>query len=304
MDYQKILDDIAAELEDYDREGHLPDYIPELQQVKADAFGMVLCTLDGQSYHTGDSDHPFSIQSISKVLSLTLAFQRAGESIWKRVGVEPSGHPFNSLGQLEYENGIPRNPLINAGALVIADILVSRLDRPLDDFLAFVRKAAGTEAIDYNHAVAESERQYGDRNAALVHLLKSFGNIQNEVSEVLEFYYHQCAIDMSCRQLARTFLLYANHGKFSGSGDEIINFSRSKRINAVMQTCGFYDEAGEFTFKVGLPGKSGVGGGIAAIHPGRYSVAVWSPLLNAKGNSYKGMKALEWLTTRTGFSIF
>jgi glutaminase len=233
-----------------------------------------------------------------------MAFRNEGESLWKRVGVEPSGNAFNSLLQLEYENGIPRNPLINAGALVIADILVGRYADPKIEFLDFVRKISDENNINYNSQIADAEKLAGFRNSALVNLMKSFGNIKNEVDRVLDFYFHQCSIEMSCKQLAKTFLFFTNHGTIPHSQVKIISMSKAKRINAIMQTCGFYDEAGEFTFRVGLPGKSGIGGGIVAIHPDKYAVAVWSPKLNNKGNSNKGIMALELLTTKLELSIF
>lgn len=304
MDYQSILEEIVSELDNYPREGKVARYIPELATVNPKKFGVSLITLENDSFHLGNSHETFSIQSISKVLALTLAFQLEGDQLWNRVGVEPSGNPFNSLVQLEYEDGIPRNPLINSGAMVISDILISHLDNPENEFLKFVRQISGNKSIDYNEKVAASEQRHGHRNAALVNLMKSFGNIHNDVERVLEFYFYQCSLEMNCKELAQTFLLYASHGSIPSSGKEIITLSKTKRINALMQTCGFYDESGDFTFKVGLPGKSGVGGGIAAVYPGSYSVAVWSPRLNEKGNSVLGMKFLELLTTKTKSSIF
>jgi glutaminase len=206
--------------------------------------------------------------------------------------------------QLDYEQGIPRNPFINAGALVIADILVSELTHPKQALLDFVRKLSANPEIGFNPAVAASEKLQGYRNTALANLLKSHGNLHNEVEEVLDFYFHLCSIEMSCNELSRTFLVFANHGKLPGTKEEILSTSQAKRLNALMQTCGFYDEAGEFSFTVGLPGKSGVGGGIVAIHPEKYSISVWSPELNKKGNSVRGMKALELFTTKSGLSVF
>ncbi|NET35777.1 MAG: glutaminase [Cyanothece sp. SIO1E1] len=304
MNYQEILDEIGIEFRTTNFEGKVASYIPELANVSPHKFGMHICCLQGGNYSLGDSQELFSIQSISKVLSLTLAHLHQGDDIWKRVDVEPSGDPFNSLVQLEFENGIPRNPLINAGALVISDILVSHLANPKQDYLEFVRNLAGDPTVDFNLKVAASEKEWGFRNSALINLMKSFGNIENDVEEVLDFYFHKCSIEMSCATLARTFLLFANHGQLLDSGAAMISKSQAKRINAIMQTCGFYDEAGEFSFRVGLPGKSGVGGGIVAVHPGAYSVAVWSPKLNPKGNSTQGMAALEALTTKSGLSIF
>lgn len=302
--YQTILDQIYQELSPTPRSGKVASYIPELAHVPAEAFGIHLCCLKGGHYQVGDAEERFSIQSISKVLSLILAINLEGEDLWKRVDVEPSGDPFNSLTQLEYEAGIPRNPLINSGALVISDILVTHLKNPKQDYLDFVRRLAGTDSIQIDERVAASEAKWGNRNRALVSLMKSFGNIENDIEEVLDFYFHQCAIAMSCQELATTFLLFANQGKIFATDEVILTPSRTKRLNAIMQTCGFYDEAGEFSFRVGLPGKSGVGGGIVAVHPGYYAVASWSPPLNPKGNSALGMSALELLTTHTGLSVF
>lgn len=304
MDYQGILNIIQNKVKASEQAGEVASYIPELAKVNSDKLGMHLSSVIGQEFCFGDSNERFSIQSISKVLSLTLALLHEGESIWERVDVEPSGDPFNSLVQLEYEAGIPRNPLINSGALVVCDILVSHLKDPQKEYLEFVRKVAGNPTIDYNKKVAASEKEEGHHNRAMINLMKGFGNIKNDVKTVLDFYFDTCSISMSCKELAHTFLLYANRGEVLGTGEVIISPHRTKRINAIMQTCGFYDEAGEFSFRVGLPGKSGVGGGIVAVYPNMYSVAVWSPKLNEKGNSTAGMRALELLTEITGSSIF
>ncbi|SHJ12130.1 glutaminase [Pseudozobellia thermophila] len=302
-DFQKTLDAIYKKAACSDARGETASYIPELADIDAHKFGMHLIDSDQRNYSVGDSNENFSIQSISKVLSLTMALGLIGEDLWKRVGVEPSGDPFNHLSLLEQENGIPRNPLINAGAIVVADILVSRLKRPKEDFLAFIRNIANDRSISYNERVAASEKATGFRNFAAAHLLKSYGNLKNDVDLVLDFYFHQCAIEMSCAQLAKTFFLYGNGGRCM-QGQGYLNTHQVKRINALMLTCGFYDEAGEFAFEVGLPGKSGVGGGIVALLPNTFCVACWSPGLNKKGNSKLGMEALEKLTSDTGLSIF
>lgn len=304
MDYQKIINEIVAFIDMDKYDGKVADYIPELGKVSPSKFGIHLNCIDSGHYSHGDSDEKFSIQSIAKVFTLTLAAIKIGDKVLERVDVEPSGDPFNSLTQLEYENGIPRNPLINAGALVVCDILLTELENPKEDFLAFVRKIAQNQNINYSSVVARSEEKSGFRNAALVNYMKSFGNIHNKVDDVLDLYFHTCSIEMTCKELSETFMLFANRGRILSSGERILTGSQTKRINAVMQTCGFYDEAGEFAFRVGLPGKSGVGGGIAAIHPGYYSVVVWSPKLNPKGNSALGMRVLELLTTKTELSVF
>ncbi|MGS2739577.1 glutaminase [Sinomicrobium sp. M5D2P17] len=303
MKYQDILEEIHVTLKGTPEKGTVASYIPELQKVDTGRFGLYLLTLDKEEHGTGDFDVPFSIQSISKVLSLAKALNFVGTDLWKRVDVEPSGNPFNFLALLELEKGIPRNPFINAGAIVISDILLSHFSDPKKDFLNYVRELAEDDSINYNEAVARSEKATGFRNAAAANLLKSFGNMNNKVEDVLDFYFYQCALSMTCRQLARTFYMFANSGK-NASGKVFLTPSQAKRINAVMLTCGFYDEAGEFAFEVGLPGKSGVGGGIVAVHPEKYCISTWSPGLNEKGNSLLGMQALEMFTTKTGLSIF
>ena len=303
MDYQLILDNIYDQILPFANEGKQADYIPALAKVNPDHFGMCLNTVNGESYSILDSGIRFSIQSISKVFALALALSIKGEDIWKQVGKEPSGTAFNSLFQLELEKGIPRNPFINSGAMVVTDILMNELKDPENDFIDFVRALCGNDTIDYNMEVALSERQNGYMNAAIANLLKYHGRLTNEIEEVLMFYFKMCSIEMSCEELATAFLAFTGHKPFNYKGFHLTS-SQVKRLNAVMQTCGFYDEAGEFSYLVGLPGKSGVGGGIVAVHPLKYSVAVWSPRLNTKGNSIMGLKALELLTTYTAESIF
>ena len=304
MDYKTILENVYASVRPYSSVGKVADYIPELAKVNPDKFGICLNTIDGSVYSVGDAGERFSIQSISKVFALAMALSAKGESLWARVGKEPSGTAFNSLVQLEVEHGIPRNPFINAGAMVVADILLTSFENPAERYLEFVRTLCGSNEICYNEQVARSERETAYLNAAIANLLKFHKNIDCGVEEVLSLYFLTCSLEMNCHELARAFLAFANHAEpFSYAGIELTR-SQIKRMNAIMQTCGFYDEAGEFSYLVGLTGKSGVGGGIAAICPMRYSVAVWSPRLNSKGNSVMGMKALEELTTITNESIF
>ena len=303
MNYQQILETIYSEIKPFAQEGKQADYIPALAKVNPDQFGMCLHTVKGDSYSIKDASTRFSIQSISKVFSIALALSIKGEEVWKHVGKEPSGTAFNSLFQLELEKGIPRNPFINSGAIVVADILMNELKDPEKNFIEFVRTLCSNNEIDYNLEVAHSEREHGYLNAAIANLLKYHGCISNDIEDVLMFYFKMCSIEMSCKELAKAFLAFTGYKEFSYNGFALTN-SQVKRLNAVMQTCGFYDEAGEFSYLVGLPGKSGVGGGIIAIHPLKYSVAVWSPRLNSKGNSIMGMKALELLTTYTAESIF
>lgn len=304
MDYQKIIEKLEQKIKKLPNTGKIADYIPELKKINPEKFGLHLSSVEGSDYAFGDSDEAFSIQSISKVFTLALAKEIVGDDLWKRVDVEPSGNAYNSLTQLEKEKGIPRNPFINAGSIVVADMLLSVLDNPKDDLLKFVKKISNDQSISYNQRVAESEKATGSRNVALIYYMKSLGNIKNNPEKVLDFYYYQCALSMSCKQLATSFKIFANDGKLAGTDEPVFNNQSVKRINSIMLTCGFYDEAGEFSYRVGIPGKSGVGGGIVAVNPRHYSVAVWSPRLNQKGNSSLGMKALEELTSLTGLSIF
>ena len=304
MDYQQVIENIYQEILPYAKEGKQATYIPELAKVNPDQFGMCINTIYGESASIESADTRFSIQSISKVFALAMCLSIKGDELWKRVGKEPSGTKFNSLVQLELEQGIPRNPFLNSGAIVMADILLSNLANPEEDFLNFVRAVSGNNTIDYNREVAASERENGYLNAAIVNLLKYNKNIYNDIERVLHFYFLMCSVEMSCRELSLAFLAFANHRRKFDYAGITLTASQVKRMNAIMQTCGFYDEAGEFAYLVGLPGKSGVGGGIVAIYPLQYSVAVWSPRLNAKGNSVMGLKALELLTSETKESIF
>ena len=304
MIFKEIIQEVYQKVKIIDDKGQLASYIPELANVDSANFGIYISTIDNLNFGLGDCYDKFSIQSMAKVLSLSLAYSIIGEKLWERVGVEPSGTAFNSLVQLEADKGIPRNPFINAGSIVISDILLSNLENPKEDFLAFVRGISNNPEIDYSQKIAASEKSVGFRNIALCNFIKSLGNIQNEPSEVLDFYFDLCSLEMNCKELSELFLFLANNGRNIFDNNSILTKSQSKRINALMQTCGFYDESGEFAFKVGLPGKSGVGGGIIAIHPNQYAIAVWSPKLNEKGNSYKGMRFLEEFTTKSELSIF
>ena len=303
IDFQHILTSINEAASNEKDKGKIADYIPELAKVNVDNFGIHLIDIQQNNFSAGKSDEKFSIQSISKVLSLSMALGLIGEKVWKRVDVEPSGDPFNHLSLLELENGIPRNPLINPGAIVIADILVSKLEHPKKEFLSYVQNIANDDTIAYDLDVTKSEKLTGFRNFAAANLLKSYGNLNNDVDIVLDFYFHQCSLAMNCVQLTNTFFMFMNNGKCRRN-NTFLTISQVKRINAIMLTCGFYDEAGEFAFEVGLPGKSGVGGGIVAFLPNKFCVATWSPGLNPKGNSKLGMLALEKLTTETELSIF
>lgn len=306
MEFQPILDDIAATLaSERGQHGQVATYIPALARIDARHFGLALVTADGRTAVAGDGALPFSIQSISKVFTLTLAMQQLGEDLWTRIGREPSGDPFNSLVQLEREQGKPRNPFINSGAIAVADRLVSVFgSHAKAELLALMGRLAG-EPIGFDDEVAASEAATGFRNLAMANFMKSFGKLDNPVDAVLDLYFHQCALSMSCVQLARAVSYLSRDGVAPyGAGGAICTESQTRRINALMLTCGTYDAAGEFAFRIGLPCKSGVGGGIVAVMPDRLTLAVWSPALDATGNSLLGMQALELFVARTGLSVF
>jgi glutaminase len=303
---EQALAEVAAEMAARDDRGEVATYIPQLGRVDVKKFGIAVAANDGRMLTAGDADEPFSIQSISKVFTLTLALGEKGDALWKRVGREPSGNPFNSIVQLEHENGIPRNPFINAGAIVISDILLAghQPRETIGEILQFVRFLGNDEAIVIDGEVAASERATGYRNFALANYMKSFGNLAHAPELALGVYFHHCAIAMSCRQLARAGRFLAQGGRNPDTGHSVVSPERARRINALMLTCGHYDGSGDFAFRVGIPGKSGVGGGILATVPGVASLAVWSPGLNANGNSRLGSLALEKLARMMNWSVF
>jgi len=308
MDFSAVLNNIHKQIQPLLGQGKVADYIPALAEVNKKQFGMAITLNTGEFYGIGDYQLPFSIQSISKVFSFTLALRAYRQELYKRVGREPSGDPFNSLVQLEYEQGIPRNPFINAGAIVVCDSLISHFNthhsKAFEKTLDFIRDCANDTSIDFDQNVYTSEMQHGYLNIALANLMKSFGNIDNKVNDVISTYFKQCSVVMNCMQLSRAMLYLADHGSDPITGREFINESQAKRINSLMLTCGHYDASGDFAFSVGIPGKSGVGGGIVAVIPGKMTIAVYSPALNKNGNSLAGTKALELFTTMTGLSIF
>jgi glutaminase len=305
-DLDQVVKEIAEEMAQRPDRGEVATYIPELARVDPKHFGIAVIDADGHAAVGGDGDMPFSIQSISKVFTLTLALGLAGDRLWRRVGREPSGSAFNSIVQLEFERGIPRNPFINAGAIAVTDLILSghQPREALGELLRFLRFLADDPSITIDEAVAASEQRTGFRNVALANYMKSFGVIENPVDHTLGVYFHHCAIAMSCRQLAMAGRFLAYNGRNPSTGLSVVQPERARRINALMLMCGHYDGSGEFAYRVGLPGKSGVGGGILAIAPGKASIAVWSPGLDASGNSRLGRIALELLTKRLGWSVF
>lgn len=303
---QNIVDEIYREMATRTQRGKVANYIPQLACVDPDQFGISLAMQDGTVYSAGCADTLFSIQSISKVFTLTIALGKLGNEVWTRVGREPSGDPFNSIVQLEHEAGIPRNPFINAGAIVIADAVMmgNEPKEALAEILQFIRFVADDDSIGIDEKVVKSELLTGSRNAALAHFMASFQRLRNPVDKVLGTYFHHCSISMNCEQLAKAGAFLVSNGTNHSTGIQVVPEHRARRINSLMLMCGHYDGSGEFAFRVGLPGKSGVGGGILAIAPGKASIAVWSPGLDEIGNSKLGTEALEMLVQRTGWSIF
>lgn len=303
MDIQNLLEDIVGAVQLQLGQGNVADYIPQLGAVDPYQFGMSLVTRDGDVYSAGDAHVEFSIQSISKVFALALVLAYDGDGIWKRVFREPSGNPFNSLVQLESEDGIPRNPFINAGAIVVTDRLLSITGNAAHAVRDLMRQETNNANVDTDHLVASSELDNSHRNASLAHFLASCGNLENPVEDVLDSYAKQCALAMTCEDLALATRFLASNG-LGADGTLVLSPAQTKRINAVMLTCGTYDAAGEFAYRVGLPGKSGVGGGIVAVVPNKCAISVWSPGLGRSGNSVAGVAALDEFTTRTGWSVF
>lgn len=304
MDLQSTIERIYSEIKPFASQGKVASYIPALASVSPSKLAICVHTNEGKVFRIGDVCEPFSIQSISKVFGFTMAYKMLGGEIWKRLDKEPSGNSFNSLVQLEYEQGIPRNPFINAGAIVVSDILLSLYPNPQQVLLEFVRRIADEPSINYNLEVAKSEKETGYRNAALAYFMKSFGNIHNPVEDVLDLYFLQCSLEMSTLCLSKSFQYLANHGIVPSTNEQILTMSQAKRISALMITSGLYNESGDFAYRVGIPAKSGVGGGIAGVIPKKLSLCVWSPPLNELGNSLAGIEALEKFTTYTGDSIF
>jgi len=301
----EIVETVHRDMQVHIGRGRVADYIPALARVDPGRFGVAVATCDGEVATAGDADVPFSIQSISKVFTLTMALGKLGSDLWRRVGREASGSAFNSIVQLEYEKGVPRNPLINAGALVVVDTLLARGDP--DVLIAHItevlRGLACDPAVRIDPEVAASEADTGFRNTSLANFLRASNNLRSEVADVLHVYFNQCALSMSCRQLARAGLYLANGGVDPLNHAKITTPVRARRINAIMMTCGHYDASGDFAFRVGLPGKSGVGGGILTIAPGRAAIATWAPGLDPAGTSFVGRLALQRLASLTSWSV-
>lgn len=303
---QGLIDRIHAESRKICNRGEVTSYISELSSVDISKFGMAVCELDGNMFAAGDSDERLSIQSISKIFTLEIALKLIGDRLWDHVGREASGYSFDSIEHLQSECGIPRNPFVNAGALVVTDtILQGRIAQDcIGGILSHVRNLSRSDDVTIDRVVARSEIESGSMNFAISHFMKSFNRVRHDVDEILNVYSHQCAIRMTCRELARAGLILANGGKDPVTDERFISRKAARQINALMMTCGQYDGSGTFACRVGLPSKSGIGGGILAIVPGKASIAVWSPGLNGHGNSLVGSLAIEELARAMDWSVY
>jgi glutaminase len=286
------------------RDGELADYIPELIKADPEWFGICVVTAAGQIFEFGDSGRHFTIQSISKPFVYGLALSDYGRDYTlSKIGVEPTGDAFNSIA-LEQRSKRPYNPMVNAGAIAAASLVkgvgpAERLDRVLEMFKRYVG-----HAVDIDMAVFTSERATGHRNRAIAHLMLNFGMIDERVDESLDLYFKQCAILVSCRDLAVMAATLANQGVNPTTGERALAAEYVRDVLSVIHTCGMYDFAGEWAYRVGMPAKSGVGGGIIAVAPGQAGIGVFSPLLDVHGNSVRGIRVCEELSERYGLHVF
>lgn len=299
-DLTDVLDRVAAEARPLAEDDQVaqPGAGPE-------RFALALCELDGTEHVAGDADVGFPVQSVVKVFTLTTALRLVGEDVFQRVGREPSGDPYDSLVQLEREHGVPRNPFINAGAVVVCDVLVGATGSPgaaVDAVTDLLSDLVG-ERLEPDPEVLEEERAGAAMNTAMGHLMRSFDAFTHPVAEVVDAYAQLCALTVTTRQLARAARFLACDGVDPRTGDRVLTEPLARRVSAVMLTCGTYDAAGQFAYDVGFPCKSGVAGAVMGDVPNRFGVCAWSPPLDAAGNSRAGRAALHLLSERLGLSL-
>ncbi|KXF53265.1 glutaminase [Rhodococcus sp. SC4] len=278
------------------RSGELADYIPELAAVAPDSFGICIATVDGFVYEVGDTRLPFTIQSISKPFTYALALaDRGSGAVAEKIDVEPSGEPFNEI-SLDPRTERPRNPMINAGAITAASLVAGPdLDTRFERIRAAYSRYAGRD-LTFNRSVYESESRTGHRNRAIGHMLRSFDIITGDPDEAVDLYFRQCSVDVTCRDLSVMAATMANNGVNPVTRETVLDPALVERVLSVMSTCGMYDAAGKWVYEVGLPAKSGVGGGIIAVLPGQIGIAVYSPRLDEHGNSVRGVEACRALS--------
>lgn len=305
--YGDDLKEMVQQVREYTKNGQVADYIPALS--KADPDDVAVAIYDGNDtcFSEGNYNQLFTLQSISKVLTLALALIDYGEDIvFDKVGMEPTGDPFNSISKLEsHIPSKPLNPMINAGALAVSSLIKgASTEEKLDRLLRFVRDLSGNQQISYNYEVAKSEFETADLNRALAYFMKQHGVISDDVDELLDLYTKQCAIEVNCNDLARIGYALAHEGNHPITNEPIIPREIVRLVKTFMVTCGMYNASGEFAIRVGIPAKSGVSGGIVGAVPHRIGIGIYSPALDKKGNSLAGMKLLELLSARYQLSIF
>lgn len=287
----------------FENDGKVASYIPELSKADRNALGVCIVANNKKIYKYGDCETRFTIQSISKVVSLILALQTEGkEKVFSKVGVEPTGDAFNSLVRLETHTHIPLNPMINAGAIAVAGVLDGRF--PFSDFLALLRRICGREDIFLNERVYLSEKASGMKNRAMAYMMANEGVIEKDVEQVLDVYFKMCSVDVTAADLAMLGSVLANDGVNIFTGERIIESEHALIAKTLMVTCGMYDGSGEFAIKVGVPAKSGVGGGIMCCVENNFGIAVYGPSLDAKGNSVWGLRILEYLSKELNLHYF
>ncbi len=286
--------------------GTVANYIPELDKAKKDALGIYIITNEGSEYFSGDWNTKFTIQSISKIVTLMLAIIDNGEEyVFSKVGMEPTGDPFNSIKKLETSSRKkPYNPLINAGAIAIASMIKGKdIIEKFQRLLNFFRKISEDESLDVNYKIYCGESETGNKNRAMGYFLKDEGIIEGSVEEALDIYFKQCSIEVTTKTLAKIALFIANNGIMS-TGENVLTPRIATIIKTLMVTCGMYDSSGEFAIKVGIPSKSGVGGGILSVVPGKMGIGIYGPSLDRKGNSIAGISLLEDLSAEMKLTIF
>jgi glutaminase len=307
IEMKQRLDEMIIEQKKCCLEGEVASYIPELGRANPEHLAVSVCTMSGETFEAGDVDVAFTLQSISKVIALALSLMDHGEDVvFDKVGMEPTGDPFNSIVKLEtIRPNKPLNPMINAGAIAVTSLIKgSSVEEKLGRLLQFFHDLSGNCSITYNAKVAESEAQTADLNRALTYFMKEHKVVKGSVEEVLDLYFKQCAIEVCCRDLARVGAVFANEGKDVMTDRQIIPAQIARICKTFMVTCGMYNASGEFAIRVGIPSKSGVSGGILATVPGKMGIAVLGPALDDRGNSVAGVSFLEAMSKRWQLSIF
>lgn len=301
---QQKLEEAMAYARPFMKDGHVATYIPELAKGDAAQLGACVATVKGEVYHAGDWQQEFTIQSISKTMSLIMALQAAGyDHVFSKVGVEPTGDAFNSIVKLETRTVNPLNPMINAGAIAVASCCAGA-GKSFEDFLSLSRRLCKRDTISLNEAVYLSEKHAGDRNRSMAYLMQNDGVLDCPAEDALDIYFKMCSVNVTTQDLANYALLLANNGVDVATGEQVVDSWIVRIVKTLMVTCGMYDGSGEFAMKVGIPAKSGVGGGIVASVERTMGIAAFSPGLDEKGNSIGAYRVLEYMSHHLGLHYF